>query len=110
MNGTNLTSLNSKYWQKTMPVRKKHAPQRTCVACRQVKDKRELIRVVRTPENTVIIDPRGKSAGRGAYICRDHTCWNAALERGSLARALKTEIADRDLMALQTFAASIANV
>ena len=45
------------------------APQRTCVACRAVKDKRELTRIVREPDGKVAIDPRGKLAGRGAYIC-----------------------------------------
>ena len=92
-----------------MSVRKKHVPQRTCIACRQVKDKRELIRVVRTPDNNAALDIRGKSAGRGAYICRDIACWNAALERGSLARALKTEIAGEDLAALKNFAANLAD-
>ena len=43
-------------------------PQRTCVACREVKDKRELTRIVRMPDGKTSIDPRGKLAGRGAYI------------------------------------------
>lgn len=93
-----------------MSARKKHVPQRTCIACRQVKGKRELIRVVRTPEKTVKIDATGKTAGRGAYMCQNPTCWEAALQRGALARALKTEISDEDLAALQTFAANLAGV
>jgi len=93
-----------------MSARKKHVPQRTCIACRQVKEKRELIRVVRTPEKTVKIDATGKAAGRGAYMCQNPTCWETALQRGALARALKTEISHEDLAALQTFAANLAGV
>ncbi len=93
-----------------MSARKKHVPQRTCIACRQVKEKRDLVRVVRTPDKTVKIDATGKAAGRGAYMCRNRTCWETALQRGALARALKTEISREDLAALQTFAANLAGV
>ncbi len=46
-------------------------PQRMCVGCREMKNKRDLIRVVRTPEGNIEIDPTGKKSGRGAYLCPD---------------------------------------
>ena len=69
---------------------RKHIPQRTCVACRQVRSKRDLIRVVRNADGGIQIDETGKKAGRGAYLCRSAACWRIALERGSLNRSLKT--------------------
>jgi hypothetical protein len=47
---------------------------RTCAACRQVRAKRSLTRIVRSPDGTVAIDPTGKAAGRGTYICNDPAC------------------------------------
>ncbi|MDP7286341.1 MAG: YlxR family protein, partial [Dehalococcoidales bacterium] len=67
----------------------KHKPQRTCVACRQIKDKRELIRLVNTPENDVGIDTIGRKAGRGAYICRTIECWETSLKSNRLEHALR---------------------
>lgn len=69
---------------------KKHIPQRTCVACREVNDKKALIRVVKTPEG-VCIDPTGRMPGRGAYLHDTKECWEKALKRGALTRALKAE-------------------
>lgn len=63
-------------------------PTRTCVHCRASKDKRELMRVVRTPEGEIRLDPTGKLNGRGAYICHDESCIAGATGRGGLARAL----------------------
>jgi len=62
--------------------------QRTCVSCRQVKDKRELMRLVRTPEGHVEIDVTGKKAGRGAYLCSLAECWEAALKGNKLEHSL----------------------
>lgn len=89
------------------PARRRHVPQRTCIACRRVGDKRQLIRVVRTPAADVRIDPGGKLNGRGAYLCQAKPCWEKALRSGLLARALKTTIAEEDLAALHAFAASL---
>ena len=52
----------------------KSIPQRMCVACREMKDKRELIRIVKSPEGTVSLDFIGKKPGRGAYICNSEAC------------------------------------
>jgi len=75
-------------------VRRKHVPQRTCVGCRQVLEKRALIRIVRLPD-CVQVDPSGKLAGRGAYLHDRRSCWEKGL-KGALARALKTELTDID--------------
>jgi uncharacterized protein len=62
------------------------------VACRTTREKRELVRVVRTPTGDVIIDPSGRAAGRGAYVCRDGTCIDRAITKGALSRALNTQL------------------
>ena len=74
----------------------KHIPLRTCVQCRQVRPKRELVRIVRTPQGCIEIDARGKAAGRGAYLCRDSACWEGAMTRGCLDHALKTKLSAED--------------
>ena len=67
-------------------------PLRTCVACRTERPKRELVRVVRTPDGSVALDPTGRLAGRGAYLCADGACWSAALKKHSLERALEASL------------------
>ncbi len=85
--------------------RPRHVPQRTCVACRQTGDKRGLVRIVRAPDGSVSIDPTGKRSGRGAYLCHTPACWEAALKRGVLPRALKIEaIREEDLQTLNEYA------
>ena len=84
------------------PARRKHVPQRTCVGCHQVLDKRKLIRLVRTSEG-VKVDPSGKAAGRGAYLHDQRRCWDIGLA-GALAHALKTTLSARNRAALQEFA------
>ncbi|MGZ3640675.1 MAG: RNase P modulator RnpM [Candidatus Limnocylindrales bacterium] len=73
-----------------MPVRRQ--PTRTCVACRTERAKRELVRIVRTPEGRVVLDASGRLDGRGAYLCADATCWSLALKRGALQRALDASL------------------
>lgn len=71
----------------------KHIPQRTCVACRQVRPKRELVRIVRTPDGQIQVDTTGKANGRGVYLCRKRVCWEKALAAvRPLAMALKTSV------------------
>lgn len=65
---------------------------RTCLGCRKIRNKRELVRIVRTPEGEIRVDPGGKMNGRGAYLCRDRVCFAKAIKRGALARALGAEI------------------
>ncbi len=88
----------------------KHVPQRTCVACRQMKSKRELIRVVRAPDGNVFVDESGKANGRGAYLCRDLACWEKVVgqpRRASsspLAHSLKVTLSEADRAALLDYA------
>ncbi len=70
----------------------RHVPQRTCVACRTTSAKREFVRLVRTPEGAVEIDPSGRRNGRGAYLCAERACWENALKKDGLARALRATI------------------
>ena len=88
-------------------MRRKHVPLRTCIACQRKRPKRELIRIVRTPEGTTAIDLKGKQAGRGTYLCPNRGCWEAALQHGALGRALQVSIAMEEVSALQAFAVSL---
>lgn len=63
-------------------------PQRTCVACRTERQKRDLVRIVRQPSGEVVLDASGRINGRGAYLCADGACWSTALRKSSLERAL----------------------
>lgn len=88
----------------------KHIPQRTCIACRTVRSKREFVRVVRTAESRVQADATGKKAGRGAYLCRQRECWDTALsnpERLKQALKLETAIRSEDLAQLRAYAATL---
>ncbi|MCS7251897.1 MAG: YlxR family protein [Thermoflexus sp.] len=87
---------------------RKHIPQRTCVGCRQVQAKREMIRIVRTLEGRVEIDPTGKKSGRGAYLHPRRSCWERALKDGRLEYALRMEaLREEDQMALRAYASTL---
>ena len=70
----------------------KKIPQRQCVGCRTMKDKKTLIRVVRTPEGSIVLDSTGKKNGRGAYVCPDPACLKKARKSRALERAFALEI------------------
>jgi predicted RNA-binding protein YlxR (DUF448 family) len=86
--------------------RVKHIPQRTCVGCRTVMPKRQLIRIVRSPDG-VQVDSTGKLAGRGAYLHDRRSCWERGL-KGALARALKTKLAPKERERLQAYLETLA--
>lgn len=88
------------------PQRKKHVPQRMCIACRQGAGKRQLVRVVRTA-NGVEVDPGGKLAGRGAYLHPWRRCWQQALDGRLLQRALRTQIQAEALSVLRAYAENL---
>ena len=67
---------------------------RMCVGCREMKEKRELIRIVRTPEGETLIDPTGKKSGRGAYVCRSPECLKRAIKQKQLERQLQVSLTD----------------
>ncbi len=81
----------------------KHVPMRTCVQCRSVRPKRELVRIVRSPQGTIEIDEKGKAAGRGAYLCRNLECWEMALATGRLDHALKAKLGAEDKGVLRAY-------
>lgn len=83
--------------------RTRHAPQRTCIACRQEEGKRALIRIVRTPEQRVVVDLTGKANGRGAYLHPVRACWVKALKGATIKNALKVSPALDDVEALRAF-------
>lgn len=67
-------------------------PMRMCVGCREMKEKRQLLRIVKSPENVISFDRVGKAPGRGAYVCRDQECLAKAVKQKQLERALETKI------------------
>ena len=78
----------------------KKIPMRQCTGCREMKPKRELLRVVRSPEGEVTIDFRGKAPGRGAYVCRDLDCLKKAVRSRSLERAFGVPVPEEVLAGL----------
>ena len=70
----------------------KKIPQRQCLGCREMKDKKALIRVVRSAEGTISLDFKGKLPGRGAYVCPDSACLQKARKSRALERAFETAI------------------
>ena len=95
-----------------MPAtRVRRQPQRTCVACRETRDKRALTRLVAAPDGHVRLDTSGRLAGRGAYLCEQPACWERAVGRaGVLSRALRLTLTpeDRDALLAQAPAAPAA--
>jgi predicted RNA-binding protein YlxR (DUF448 family) len=92
---------------KQQPPPRKKIPQRTCVICRKVDNKRTLVRLVRTLDEGVQVDPSGKKNGRGAYVCSEVACWQEHLQSDSpekafqaamnaLEKALKTNLTPED--------------
>ena len=75
-----------------MTLERRAVPTRSCVVCRTSREKRDLLRVVRTPDGAVRFDPTGRANGRGAYVCRQEPCIHGAAGKGTLARALATSL------------------
>ena len=65
---------------------------RMCVSCREMQPKKELVRIVRTPEGAVVLDTTGRANGRGAYLCKKSACLEKAIKSRALERALETKI------------------
>lgn len=74
-----------------MPKPKK-IPQRQCVGCREMKDKKQLVRVVKSPEGDITIDATGKKPGRGAYLCHSVDCLKKAQKSRALERAFSMQV------------------
>jgi predicted RNA-binding protein YlxR (DUF448 family) len=86
-----------------MGAKSKHPPQRTCIACRQIKEKQALIRLVSTENGIAEIDVFGKKPGRGAYLCPQKTCWELALRKNRLDYALRTKLHDDNRQTLHEY-------
>ena len=70
----------------------KKIPMRQCLGCREMRPKKELIRIVRSPEGAVSLDSKGKASGRGAYICPNAECLKRAIKAKAVSRAFGVEI------------------
>ena len=78
----------------SIPIMNKKIPLRQCVGCGEMKNKKEMMRVLKTPENNIILDLTGKKNGRGAYLCRSTECLNMARKNKGIERSLKMSIPD----------------
>lgn len=90
-----------------MATRPRKVPLRTCIACRKLRPKRELLRVVRTPTGRVCVDATGKMAGRGANVCPTRACLAQALKGGVLARSLQVGLDRTEMERLRDEAAEL---
>ena len=75
-------------------MKEKKVPMRMCVGCREMKPKKELLRVVRSPEGEVSIDLTGRKPGRGAYVCRSAECLKRAIKQKQLERAFECALGE----------------
>ena len=89
------------------PKRPKQIPLRTCVSCHETKPKRESLRIVRTPDNHVMIDATGKKSGRGAYLCARLSCWENAVKKKRLEHEFELTLSDEDRADLDAFIATL---
>lgn len=76
-------------------MKQKKIPLRMCVGCREMKPKRELLRIVKSKEGEISLDTTGKKAGRGAYICKEETCFKKAQKQRQLERAFECPIGEQ---------------
>ena len=86
----------------------RHTPQRTCVACGKTDAKRQLVRLVRVADGGIEVDPSGRKAGRGAYLCASRQCWEEGLKRNRLEHALRTAITPQNRTQLVQNSAELA--
>ena len=75
-------------------MKEKKVPMRMCVGCREMKPKKELLRVVRSPEGEVSIDLTGRKPGRGAYLCKNAECMKRAIKQKQLERAFECPLGE----------------
>lgn len=86
---------------------RRHVPERTCVACHEVKPKRELVRVVCGPGGVVEVDTQGRKPGRGAYLCHSPECWHKGVNKGRLEHALRSRLSAESRARLMKFGGEI---
>jgi len=73
------------------------------MACRQVKNKRDLIRIVRTINGSIVVDEKGKLAGRGSYLCRARGCWDEGLKSNRIEGVLRAKLSQTDREKLEEY-------
>lgn len=78
-------------------IKQRKTPVRTCIGCRESSERRELVRIVRSPEGDVHVDPTGRANGRGAYVCASEQCIEAAFTKRRLSASLRVNLRDDDL-------------
>ncbi|MCH8308861.1 MAG: YlxR family protein [Chloroflexi bacterium] len=81
-------------------AKKKHVPLRTCVSCGKKTTKRDLLRIVATPTDGIVVDNSGRANGRGAYVCRDGSCGSDGLQRGRVEYVLRVKLTDESWRSL----------
>ncbi|TLM79498.1 MAG: YlxR family protein [Actinobacteria bacterium] len=82
-------------------MKARKTPERTCVGCGTQAGKRDLVRIVRTPDGHVVLDVTGKANGRGAYLCAKTDCFDAAAKRRRFTAALRVNLMEDDLERLR---------
>ena len=85
-------------------MKEKKIPMRMCIGCREMKPKKELLRVVHGPDGSVQADTTGRKPGRGAYVCRDSACIEKALKQKQFERAFECPISEETKTAIRTMA------
>jgi len=98
---------NATSQQPKQPKKPKHVPLRTCISCKETKPKRELLRIVRTPDGHVVMDATGKKSGRGAYLCAKRSCWENALKKKRIEQEFELTLSAEDRAALEAYIATM---
>jgi len=101
-----LRRKNTKVENKTRGTPRKHMPQRTCIACRQTQNKRNLIRLVFSVNN-IEIDPKGKKPGRGVYLCPYRGCWEMGLKGNRIEYTLHARLGAENRQMLVEYGRSL---
>lgn len=84
-----------------MAMQAKRVPLRKCTGCQEMKSKKELIRVLHTPQDTIVLDTTGRKNGRGAYLCRSMECFEKAVKNKGLERSLKCRVPEETYESLK---------
>jgi len=82
-------------------MKTKKVPLRTCIGCREVRPKKELIRIGRKPAGEIVVDPTGRASGRGAYVCPKDECLDTAFKKKRFSHALEVSVTEADLEQLK---------
>lgn len=84
-----------------MTVQGKKVPLRKCTGCQEMKNKKDMIRILRTAESEIILDTTGRMNGRGAYVCRSMSCFEKAVKNRGLERSLKVKVPEETYESLK---------